>query len=55
MKLNCKDIGNDSCTSRFIAMAACSFAYGVAESDKSFKEVVILLKSFLPYLCAEME
>jgi len=38
LKLNCKDVGNDSCTSRFIAMAACSFAYGVAESDKSFKE-----------------
>ena len=42
LKLNCKDVGEDSCTSRFIAMAACSFAYGVAESDKSFKESIDL-------------
>ena len=38
MKLNCKTFGNDSCTSRFIAVSACTFAYGIAKSDKSVKE-----------------
>ena len=38
MKLNCKTFGNDSCTSRFIAMSACTFAYGIAKSDKTIKE-----------------
>ena len=38
MKLNCKTFGNDSCTSRFIAMSACTFAYGIAKSDKTVKE-----------------
>ena len=38
MKLNCKTFGNDSCTSRFIAVSACSFAYGIAKRDKSVKE-----------------
>ena len=38
MKLNCKTFGNDSCTSRFIAMSAYTFAYGIAKSDKTVKE-----------------
>ena len=38
MKLNCKTFGNDSCTSRFIAISACTFAYGIAKSDKTVKE-----------------
>ena len=38
MQLNCKTFGNDSCTSRFIAMSACTFAYGIAKSDKTVKE-----------------
>ncbi len=38
MKLNCKTFGNDSCTSRFFALSACTFAYGIAKSDKTVKE-----------------
>tara|TARA_Y100001978_G_scaffold199059_1_gene212636 strand:+ start:70 stop:588 length:519 start_codon:yes stop_codon:yes gene_type:complete len=38
MKLNCKDVGEESCFSRFIAMSACTFAYGIAKSDKTVKE-----------------
>ena len=38
MKLNCKTFGNDSCTSRFIAVSACTFAYGIAKSDKTVDE-----------------
>ena len=38
MKLNCKTFGNDSCTSRFIAVSACTFTYGIAKSDKTVKE-----------------
>lgn len=38
MKLNCRTLGNNSCISRFAAMAACTFAYGVAYSEKSVKE-----------------
>ena len=38
MKLNCKTFGSDSCTSRFIAVSACTFAYGIAKSDKTVKE-----------------
>jgi len=38
MKLNCKSFGAESCTSRLIAMSACTFAYGVAKSDKTVKE-----------------
>ena len=38
MQLNCKTFGNDSCTSRFIAMSACTFAYGIAKSNKTVKE-----------------
>ena len=38
MKLNCKTFGAESCSSRFIAMSACTFAYGIAKSDKTVKE-----------------
>ena len=38
MKLNCQTFGPDSCTSRFIAVSACSFSYGIAKSNKSVKE-----------------
>ena len=38
MKLNCKTFGSESCTSRFIAVSACTFAYGIAKRDKSVKE-----------------
>ena len=38
MKLNCKTFGSDSCTSRFIAVSACTFSYGIAKSDKTVKE-----------------
>ena len=38
MKLNCKTFGPESCSSRFIAMSACTFAYGIAKSDKTVKE-----------------
>ena len=38
MKLNCQTFGPDSCTSRFIAVSACTFAYGIAKSDKTVKE-----------------
>ena len=38
MKLNCATFGADSCTSRFIAVSACTFAYGIAKSDKTVKE-----------------
>ena len=38
MKLNCKTFGPESCTSRFIAVSACTFAYGIAKSDKTVKE-----------------
>ena len=36
-KFNCKDFGNNSCFSRFIAMSACSFAQSI-NSDKTVKE-----------------
>ena len=38
MKLNCKTFGSESCTSRFIAVSACTFSYGIAKSDKTVKE-----------------
>lgn len=38
LKLNCNDVGEESCFSRFIAMSACTFAYGIAKSDKTVKE-----------------
>ena len=34
MKINCKDVGEDSCFARFISLAACTFSYGIAHSDK---------------------
>ena len=38
MKLNCKSFGNDSCFARFISMAACTFSYGIAHSNKTVSE-----------------
>ena len=38
MKINCKDVGEDSCFARFISLAACTFSYGIAHSEKSVKE-----------------
>ena len=38
MKLDCQTIGADSCTSRFIAVSACTFSYGIAKSEKTVKE-----------------
>ena len=38
-KFNCKEFGEDSCFSRFIAMSACSFAQSI-NSDKSVKEAL---------------
>ena len=40
MKINCKDVGEDSCFARFISLAACSFSYGVAYSGKTVKESI---------------
>ena len=40
MKLDCQTIGADSCTSRFIAVSACTFSYGIAKSDKTVKESI---------------
>ena len=34
MKINCKDVGEDSCFARFISLAACTFSYGIAHSEK---------------------
>jgi len=36
-KFNCKEFGEDSCFSRFVAMSACSFAQSI-NSDKSVKD-----------------
>ena len=38
MKINCKDVGEDSCFARFISLAACTFSYGIAHSEKTVKE-----------------
>ena len=38
MKLDCKYYGQDSCFARFISMAACTFSYGIAHSDKTVAE-----------------
>ena len=38
MKINCKTVGEDSCFARFISLAACSFSYGIAHSEKTVKE-----------------
>ena len=38
IKINCKTVGEDSCFARFISLAACSFSYGIAHSEKSIKE-----------------
>ena len=38
MKINCKDVGEESCFARFISLAACTFSYGIAHSEKTVKE-----------------
>ena len=38
LKLNCKDVGSESCFSRFIGLSACTFMYGIAKNDKTVKE-----------------
>ena len=38
MKINCKTVGEDSCFARFISLAACSFSYGIAHSEKKVAE-----------------
>ena len=40
MKLDCQTLGADSCTSRFIAVSACTFSYGIAKSKKTVKESI---------------
>ena len=40
MKLDCQTLGADSCTSRFIAVSACTFSYGIARSEKTVKESI---------------
>ena len=37
MKINCKDVGEESCFSRFISLSACTFSYGV-KSGKNVSE-----------------
>ena len=37
MKLNCKDVGEESCFSRLISLSACTFSYGV-KSGKNVSE-----------------
>ena len=50
MKLNCKTFGPDSCTSRFIAVSACTFAYGIAKSDKTVKESLDIADDLFVFL-----
>ena len=38
LKLNCKDVGDDSCFARFISLSACTFSYGIAHSEKRVAE-----------------
>ena len=38
MEINCKTVGENSCFARFISLAACSFSYGIAHSEKTVKE-----------------
>ena len=40
MKLDCQTLGADSCNSRFIAVSACTFSYGIARSEKTVKESI---------------
>ena len=39
MKLDCQTLGADV-YSRFIAVSACTFSYGIAKSDKTVKESI---------------
>ena len=38
LKLDCHTLGAASCTSRLIAVSACTFSYGIAKKDKTVKE-----------------
>ena len=38
MKINCKDVGEDSCFARFISLAGCTFSYGIAYSEKEVSD-----------------
>ena len=40
MKLDCQTLGAESCTSRFIAVSACTFSYGIVKSEKNVKESI---------------
>ncbi len=42
MKINCNDVGEDSCFARFISLAACTFSYGIAHSEKTVKESLVI-------------
>ena len=33
MKINCKDVGEDSCFARFISLAACTFSYTTGRKE----------------------
>tara|TARA_B100000212_G_scaffold112094_1_gene83447 strand:- start:493 stop:1014 length:522 start_codon:yes stop_codon:yes gene_type:complete len=50
-KFNCKDVGENSCFSRFIAMSACSFAQSI-NSGKNVKESLDIADDLL-YLLAK--
>ena len=53
MKLDCKTLGADSCTSRFIAVSACSFSYGIARSEKTVKESIDIADDLFVLLMRE--
>ena len=38
LKLNCKDVGEDSCFARIISLSGCTFSYGIAHSEKRVAE-----------------
>ena len=50
MKLDCQKLGADSCTSRFIAVSACTFSYGIAKSEKTVKESIDIADNFFIHL-----
>ena len=50
MKLDCQTLGADSCTSRFIAVSACTFSYGIAKSEKTVKESIDIADDLFVFL-----
>ena len=40
MKLDCQTLGADNCTSRLIAVSACTFSYGIAKSEKTVEKSI---------------